>query len=897
MSTAPGLRPHLREAKRLLAEGREELNRRHAEGSPGGEVCAALSDLFDRLILEIYEVALVDLGQAGPDGLPSRLALVPHGGYGRRDVAPYSDVDLMLLIDVGAQEQVAPLAQRLLRDLFDVGLNLGQSVRTANDAWQLARKDPIIWTSLVEARLLAGSVGLFSRFAVQFKKRSQRNAAALASMVDRARGEERLQYGETVYLLEPNLKRSRGGLRDIQYLRWMSFARHGTPEVEALAGAGTLSGEDVASLGPAKEFLLRLRNEMHFHAGKANDLLDRAEQLRLAEAYGYRGAEGLLAVEQFMREYFRLTEGVSQVVKRFAAATRRGPRWTGLLAPLISHQFENEFRVGPTDIQANTRGLARLQTDLTRILHLAVVANLYNKPIAHATSEVIRATVRNLPDEISPETAERFIALLDQPTRLGDILRSLHEMRVLEKIIPAFEHARCLLQFNEYHKYTVDEHSIRAVEHASDFVHDRGPLGHVYRHVKRKWLLHLALLLHDLGKGYPRDHSEVGREIAAEVGRRLHLSPSDAETLCFLVHKHLMMSHLAFRRDTNDNQLIVRFAVEVGSPEVMQMLFLLTAADLSAVGPGVLNPWKIDVLADLHTRAMRHLAGDSPAMNLPDYLAGQRRKVLELLAQNRAHSVPAADEDAAWFARQLEALPPSYLGSTPPPQVAEELKQLRALQPGDVIALGSYQPDRGTVEYKIGTHETITPGVFHKLTGALTGRGLQILAAEIHTLADGLVFDRFYAFDPDFNGPPPPERIDEVTSALKASLRDKPSRPTFRRIWKAGERRQAVLPQLPTQVRVDNHTSDRFTIFDIFAADRTGLLYMITRSLFEKGLSVGVAKIGTYLDQVVDVFYVTDQEGRKLIDEEQLDSIRRQLLEEIDAFERQETETSRERKR
>ena len=887
MSTAPGMRPHLREAKRLLAEGRGELNRRHAEGSPGTEICAALSDLFDRLILEIYEVALFDLYQAGPDGLPSRMALVPHGGYGRRDVAPYSDVDLMLLIDVNAQEQVAPLAQRLLRDLFDIGLNVGQSVRTANEAWQLARRDPIIWTSLVEARLLAGSVRLFSRFAVQFKRRSQRNAAALANLVDKSRREERLQYGETVYLLEPNVKRSRGGLRDIQYLRWMSFARHGTPEVEAFADAGTLTGEDVASLAPAKEFLLRLRNDMHFHAGKANDLLDRGEQLRLAEAYGYRGLEGLLPVEQFMREYFRLTEGVSQVVKRFTAATRRGPRWTELLAPFVSHQFEHEFRVGPSDIQANARGLARLQTDLTRILHLAVVANLYNKPIGHTTCEVIRATVGKLPDEISPESAERFVALLDQPSSLGDILRSLHEMRVLEKIIPAFEHARCLLQFNEYHKYTVDEHCIRAVEHASDFLHDRGPLGHVYRHIKRKWLLHLALLLHDLGKGYPQDHSEVGREIALEVGRRLHLSPADAEMLGFLVHKHLVMSHLAFRRDTNDDQLVVRFAVEVGSPEVMQMLFLLTAADLSAVGPGVLNPWKVDVLADLHRRAMQHLAGDSPAMNAPDYLAGQRQQALALLAESASagNSRPEeSDGDVAWFEKQLEALPASYLSTTPPVRVAEELRKLRALEPGDVIALGSYQPDRGTIEYKIGTYETITPGVFHKLTGALTGRGLQILAAEIHTLADGLVFDRFYAIDPDFNGPPPPERINEVTAALVASLCDNPNRPTFRRVWKAGERRQS-LPQLPTQVRVDNHTSDRFTIFDIFAADRTGLLYTIARSLFEKGLSVGGAKIGTYLDQVVDVFYVTDQEGRKLLDEQRIDAIRRQLLEEIDSFE------------
>ncbi|HQU41875.1 MAG: [protein-PII] uridylyltransferase [Planctomycetia bacterium 21-64-5] len=878
MSIAPGLRPHLREAKRLLAEGREELKRRHEQGASGSEIGAALSDLFDQLILELFQVALEDLGQTGPEGLAARMALVPHGGYGRRDVAPYSDVDLMLLVDKAARAEVAPLAQRMLRDVFDVGLTVGQSVRTPAEAWRLARKDPIIWTSLVESRLLAGSVRLFRDFAVQFQRRSRRAAAAIVALVDKSRTDERLQYGETVYLLEPNVKRSRGGLRDIQFLRWMAFARHGTPDFGPLSALGALAAEDVASLARAKEFLLHLRNDMHFHAGKANDLLDRTEQLRLAESYKYRGDDGLLPVEQFMREYFRLTEGVSQVVMRFMAATTRGPRWSELLAPLVSHRFDGEFRVGPWQIQANARGLAALKTDLTRILHLAVIANLYNKPIAHATCEAIRAAARALPDEISAEASERFIALLNQPARLGGILRSLHETRVLEKLIPAFDHARCLLQFNEYHKYTVDEHCIRAVEHASDFGNDAGPLGHVYRHIKRKWLLHLALLLHDLGKGYPGDHSDVGREIAGQVARRLHLSPDDSEKLVFLVHKHLMMSHLAFRRDTNDEQLVVRFAVEVGSPELMEMLFVLTAADLSAVGQGVLNAWKIDVLADLHRRAMQHLAGDAPAMNLPDYLEECRRKILDRL--------PA--DDSAWFERQLAALPASYLGSTSPDEAAHELAQLRELRPGGVIALGRYQPDRGAVEYKIGTYEAITPGVFHKLTGALTGRGLQILAAEIYTLAEGLIFDRFYVHDPDFSGPPPRERTDEVTAALKAALCDTPKPPTFRRIWRPGaDRRQAVLPRLPTRVQIDNHTSDRFTIIDIFAHDRAGLLYTITRSLFEKGLSVGVAKIGTYLDQVVDVFYVTDQQGQKLLDEERLGTLRQQLLDEIEAFERQ----------
>ncbi len=878
MSTSLRLRSRVLAAKERLVAGREAIGRRHAAGLSGVETSGALADLFDEIILELFSGALADLGLDGPGGLCRELALVPHGGYGRRDVSPYSDVDVMLLHAPAAADRVAPLAQRMLQDLFDAGLVLGLSARTPAQACRLARKDAIIWTSLTESRYLAGSASLFAGFARSFRKEALRHSARLFAAVDKARTEERLQYGETVYLLEPNVKRSRGALRDIQLLRWVGFARFGVCEPEALREAGALLPEDEALLRRALEYLLRLRNEMHFHARKANDVLDRTEQLRLAAALGYQGDAGLLPVEQFMREYFRLTEGVSQIVTRFIAGSRRGPRWGELLAPLFSHQFERDFRVEPTQISANPRGLAKLCGNPAEILRLADLANLYDKPISRATAEAIRLAVPGLPDEVTPETAVRFISLLSQPARLGELLRSLHEMRMLEKIIPAFAHARCLLQFNEYHKYTVDEHSLRAVEEATELMKDQGPLGSVYRHIKRKWLLHLALLLHDLGKGYPEDHSEVGFRIAQETAARLHLSKADAETLGFLVHKHLIMSHLAFRRDTSDNQLVLRLAVEAGSPEVMQMLFVLTAADLAAVGPGVLNAWKVDVLADLHHRAMQHLAGDSPAINSQDYLGARRAETLAALAEGD-------EETRRWFEQQLAAVPASYLQTTEPKQIIEDLGPLRSLEHGDVLAVGRYQAEKGTIEYKIGTYEDIVPGVFHKLAGALAGRGLQILSAEINTLADGLVFDRFYVHDPDFAGQPPQSRIDEVCRALVSSLLN-PAKPTFRRVWRAGEqRRQAALPAMPTQVRIDNNTSDRYTIIDVFTADRTGLLYAIARSLFRSGLSVAVAKIGTYLDQVVDVFYVSDQAGGKITDEGRLSEIVNRLLSDLEEFE------------
>jgi [protein-PII] uridylyltransferase len=880
MGVVSAIRANVVAARERLASGRETLREQHGKGSPGIEVCGALADLFDAIVLELFEAAADELA-VGSGG--ENFALIAHGGYGRRDVAPFSDIDLMLLHSPRSESRVAPLAQRLVRDLFDAGLVLGQCVRTPAQALQLARKDATICTSLAEARYMAGSELLFRKFLRRFQQQSQRRAGGLTTAIEKARHDERHQFGETVYLLEPNVKRSRGGLRDVQLLRWIGFVRFGVNNPDELVRRGALAAADFDTIRRAQDFLLRLRNEMHFHAGKSNDLLDRAEQLRLAEVYGYQGEAGLLPVEQFMREYFRLTDGVSHVVGRFIANSRGGPRWGQWLSPLLSHQFERDFRIGPTQIAANARGLTKLKADLSQILRLADLANLYDKPIAHVTCEAIRAAAPGMSDEISPQTAGRFLSLLSRPPRLASLLRGLHEMGVLEKIVPAFGRARCLLQFNEYHKYTVDEHCLRAVETATEFVRDTGPLGDVYRRLDRKWMLHLALLLHDLGKGHAEDHSEVGLRIAQDTAQRLGLNERDTETLCFLVHKHLLMSHLAFRRDTSDDQLVVQFAVEVGSPETMQMLFALTAADLAAVGPGVLNAWKAEVLADLHRRAMQHLAGDAPALTSEARVQERRAEVIA--------SAPV-ESQRAWLEKQLAELPAAQLFAVPAPQLAAELGPWCDLARGDVSAQGRFQVETGTVEFKVGAYEDVTPGVFYKLAGALAQKGLRVLSAEIHTLAEGLIFDRFYVQDPDFSGPPPQDRIDDVCEALVGALRQANGpQPAFRRVWRAGaDRRPAALSPLPTQVRVDNNTSKRFTIFDVFAADCAGLLFTIARSLFDSGLSVSVAKIGTYLDQVVDVFYVTDQAGHKIYDEERLKEIRVRLLDAINELERQEAE-------
>ena len=871
------LRPNVLAAKARLAEGLEDLRNRHRAGQPGVAVGEELAALRDSVIDDLYAAALADLGEDRAAGVGGRAALVAHGGYGRRDVAPQSDVDLMILHPRGLADRVAPVAERLLRDVFDASLVLGHSVRTPEEAVRLAVADPSILTSLAESRLLAGDTGLFSQFLERLRREVRRRARTLLDQIERARLGERLRYGGTVFLLEPNVKRSRGGLRDLQLLRWAGFVRYGTTDPGELHRGHALSADDLDVIRQATDFLLRIRNELHFHAGRAADVLDRAEQVRIAEAFGYGGSPGMLPVERFMREYFRHTAAVSHVAGRFVARAKTRDRAAKLATMVLGHRVVGGMRAGPAGLVATRQGLAALKGDLTEIMRLVVLANLYDKPIAPPTWEVIRREAARLPEGTPAEARRRFLALLAHPGRLGTLLRDLHEVALLSRFLPEFEHARGLLQFNQYHKYTVDEHCLRAVEFATDLLDHQGPLGRVYRRIGPKRALHLALLIHDLGKGHGGDHLEIGRRIAREAAARLELPPREAEMLEFLVGRHFLMNHLAFRRDTGDERLVVRFAVEVGSPELLDMLYVLTAADLGAVGPGVWDSWKEDIVTDLYRRAARHLAADSSAVDVEQRLHERRRAAADRLG-------PRGKDP--WFARQIEALPAAYLLAAGPEQIAADLEMLAAVEPGTATAQGQYSPETGTSQYVVGTREDVTPGIFHKLAGALTGCGLEILSAEINTLAGGVVLDRFLVSDPDHAGEPPPERFEQVRRALAASLEETgPPRPAFRRVW---GRQRGFSPEaqaIETRVRVDNTTSQRATIIDVFTADRPGLLHAVGRALFELELSVWRAKIATYGDEVVDVFYVTDQQGKKIEDDRRLDEIRGRLLEAIEAVE------------
>jgi [protein-PII] uridylyltransferase len=869
-STAAASGPVVVRAADALTHLRARIAKQHAEQGLGYATCGLATDLFDAIVIDVWQAVLAECDPADAERLAQHVALVAHGGYGRREMAPYSDIDLMLLSDGGIDAGlVATAARRLVQDLFDAGLTVGQSVRSVAEAAQLASGDATIFSTLLDCRTLSGRDDLVGRLRSRLWGIARQGRRRMAALLSAARADERSKFGETVFLLEPNVKRSPGGLRDVQLIRWLGLVRWGddswseSATLDDVARAGGLTRDDAVAVRDAGEFLLRLRNELHIHAGKAADELARDEQVRIAAARGIEAARGMLGVERFMQEYFRHTRRVADVADAVAASCRRPPAVQRWVAGLFGHRVDGRYSVGPGAIRVLSGASPAATDSIDGALRLLELSALYGLPVDPEAWQRVRAAVQRRCEPVGPADRRRFLDLFEAPDSIGSALRSLHEVGLLEQIVPPFAHARHLLQFNNYHKYTVDEHCIVAVEKAVALTDDEGWLGSVWRQIKRKRTVLLALLIHDLGKGFDEDHSEVGARITKDVAELFQLPADEAEILEFLVHKHLLMAHLAFRRDVDDNSLVVRFAREVGSPEVLRMLTVLTAADVSAVGPGTWTRWKGDLLGDLYYRTLGYLDGESPSLR-----AERTGRAIEALLADREPNDPVV--------ALARTLPLSYLRDRDPAVILEHVGQLARLPDDGVVVDCQWQEETSTVAIAVGTREGVAPGIFHRLTGALTSQRLEILAADIHTLPGGVVIDHFVVHDPDFSGSPPAERLGDIRDAVRAALKASQP-PVFTRLWNPFAPQPAQASLLPTRVLFDNESSERSTILEVFAHDSAGLLYSIARTLFDAGISVQAAKIGTYSDQVVDAFHITDGAGGKITDPQRLEALRKNL--------------------
>lgn len=882
------MRPFIKRCREHLKAGREKAYAQHRLGSPGMQVSTLLADLYDDVVLDIWnEAASQHVGDARMNGL----SLVAHGGFGRRDLAPYSDADLMLLSTRGAADLAAKIAGNLTRDLSDCGIEPGMSIRSPREACALSWNDAVVFSSLSESRFLAGSLALYRKFFDSYRRGAQRRSKLMIRNIVEARRDERKKWGETSFLLRPNVKRSRGALRDIQLIRWIGFARFGETDLERLLKLGALPDEDYRLLRRAYGFMLRVRHELHFRSGKSQDILDRPTQMEIAKAWGYQGSEGVLPVEKLMQDYFDKTRNVRYCAAYFVDDARSRPWFARIIEVALSKKVSDSIRMGPTSIWVRGEALEKFSVSLPDVVNLMSLANEFDRRISHRTWQAIRTAMRQRqPTPLDDRSIEAFMSLLSRPGRLADLLRRLHELRIIDQLIPEFARMRGLLQFNAYHKYTVDAHSLLAVEAANELQDDQeSGMGRRYRRIEDKRLLHLALLIHDIGKGYEEDHCIVGERIAKDVADRLNLTTPDAELLRWLVLKHLIVNVVAFRHDLSDPQIVLSFAAEVGSIRRLEMLVVHTYCDLKAVGPGVATDWKLNLIEDLYRRTRRYFdSGALPGSPDDPEIEETRTQIAEMLAASCAPEILADAQSL------LEQMPLSLLSRCEADVLTNEiLAVVEKAASGDdgAVCLAEYDKVVEALRFVVVRKEDqLSLGTFARATGALTASGLNIQRAQIETVGD-YAWDCFWVDDPNLKLGESDSEVDVESNAVRRisdrlrELIDSPARPlpTPPRTWSNTTLSEPdSVNVLPKKVVFDNESVDRYTIVSLFAYNRVGLLSRVAAALSDLRLDVSFAKIDTHIDQIADVFYVCEEDGSKLTDEDRQEVVRERLLDVVE---------------
>jgi [protein-PII] uridylyltransferase len=851
---------------------------RFASGAECDLIARELSCEIDQCLVETLQDTFALLAPDQKAEAEQTVALLAVGGSGRGEPAPFSDVDLLFLVDPSVSPTGRAWLEQVIRDFWDSGWKLGHSVRTIDQCLAAAGEDHQVATSLIETRRLWGSdrlhQALSRSFATKFARPRWKSCCAesLANRID-----EREKHGGAVLSLVPDVKRACGGLRDWQLVRWLTFWEFGTPDPEALVARGVITEGDLYEARHAVKYLCRIRTDLHFEAGHCQDVLTRDEQLRLAAKFGFQETAGQRPVERFMRHYFERAMSLWRLARRLELRHARKPLKSKLIGLVDSpHKEKDGFRVGRDGIDVTPVARDKLLSDSDMMLRLFYLAAMYNQPPKPDLLDSVRQALPSLTFRLTPQGARRFREILARSLSLETVLRLMNETGLLERIVPDVSNARFLLQFNQYHSYTVDEHTFRAIGRLCSLRHDPGELGQVYRSIRHPEVVHLAMLLHDLGKGFEEDHSEVGKRIAERIGEQLRFSPVQREQLALLVHKHLLMPNTAFWRDTTDPRVLLAFSRDVGSVETLKMLYVLTAADVWAVGPGVWTDWKAELLSGLYQRALQTLSGDGGPLQEERVRAERKREIMQSLLRDTSLD-PVREEE--WVETEIETLPLHYLLEHSARDIAADLERVALLKPGRVLVEGAYQAETELVEYRIYLAPELAAGCFHRIAGGLSALRMEILAAHICTTTRGVVVDRFTVKDNDFEGEVPIHRIDEVGKILAEIIRgERPLKPLLSRksrFASAGDKESYA--NQPTKLVVDNDSSDRCTVVDVFTRDRRGLLHALARAIFEEGLSVELARIGTHLEQVVDVFYLTDEQGRKLEDKQRLDALREKL--------------------
>jgi [protein-PII] uridylyltransferase len=788
---------------------------------------------------------------------PTPLVVVALGGYGRGELHPSSDIDLMVVYDGTLSPFVQRVMQELLYTLWDLGLQVGHSLRSLEDCVAMARTDFPSRTSMQEARLIEGDRRLFARFGRILRDNVYRqDFGEFLAMTLTEREQRYRKFGASPYIGEPNVKESAGGLRDMHTAMWLGAAKFGARTLRELADKGLISAREQSGGDAALTFLWRVRNELHFFSGHKNDVLTRDLQPRIAKNLGYDNDADTLGVERFMHDYYLHARRIHRMSRRLIARcqetlSRRGSaerrqRQQALADGLVF--FDGRLHLA----DRNPDGL---RSDPLRIMkvfwHLHRLGCALSPDLERAIEDALDAVDDGF--RTAPAARDLLLDICRSWGRVAQTLSEMHELGLLGRYLPEFGALTCLVQYDVYHKFSADQHSLLAVEHLEALAPGQSAesegAAQVFTEVDKPELLMLGMLLHDIGKAKGHGHVAKGIPLVQALTRRMGLPADDAGMVEFLVAHHLTMSHIAQRRDIEDPRTIADFAATVGDPQRLRMLYLLTFADMRAVGPGVLTGWQAAILHELYRRTLARLTGGREAKpNRTQFVERLRDVVRDEVGLQavKAHVAMVGDR---------------YLTNTGVQRMAAHLRLIAQLDVAPVATELFHHPDLGSSDLVVVTRDV--PGLFALIAGTLAAHGVNIISAQISTRADGVAIDTFQVNDPVGEAVTSATQWNRLLDALRAVLvREQTVEALLERRQRAVRARADGFGR--PKITVDNRLSDTDTVVEIKCPDRLGLLYVITRTLSAGGLDIASARIATEIDQAFDTFYVHDRQGRKL---------------------------------
>jgi [protein-PII] uridylyltransferase len=881
--SGPSDKPALRKAsletiRSAFVAAREQVKMHMESGlSPGLAVARALSALQDTTIQVLYDFAVHHFYPAPNPTKSERLAIVATGGYGRGFLAPASDIDLLFIRPFKETAWDESVIEFILHTLWDLGLKVGHATRSIAECVRLAKQDITIRTSLLEARFLWGDRELYDELRKKFwTDIATGNGQDFVQAKLAEREARHLRHGESRYLVEPNIKDGKGGLRDLQTLYWIGKYLYRVEDANDLVHHGVFTKEEFKTFQKAEAFLWTVRCHLHYLAGRAEERLSFDMQPELAKRLGYTDPNLHRAVERFMRSYFLVAKDVGDLTRIFCAALEEQnrkvrPSLNSLLPGFLKlRTSDDDFYVENGRLAARSDLFRSNPVNLIRLFHVADAkgVDVHPNTLRNVTRQLdlIDDNLRN-----DPQANRLFLDILSSRRDPERTLRLMNEAGVMGRFLPEFGRVVALMQFNMYHHYTVDEHLLMAVGNVARL--ERGELrqehplaSDLIKRVKSREVLYVSLLLHDMAKGLPGDHSDVGAAMAESVCPRLGLSVADTATVSWLVRKHLVMSDAAQKRDVSDPKTVQNFVDVVQTPERLRLLLILTVADIRAVGPGVWNGWKGQLLRELYFEAESLMSGgdSAPARSarIDDAKRALEERLKDFPEDARRHAL-SRHYDSYWLAFDVAELEFH----------ARLMREADAKDEGLAVGARS-DPSSAVTEIVIYTPDH--PGLFSRLAGAISVSNGSIVGAKIFTTSDGYALDMFRVQDAAGGPFGDGGRIERLRQSILKTLAGQILPRAV--LAKRTPGRRVTAFKTPSRVNFDNEASTRSTVIEVESLDRVGLLYEITRALFEMGMSISSAVVVTYGELAVDTFYVRDGFGHKVTHAQRLAAIEARLM-------------------